>query len=99
MKIVYLASEVAPFATSGGLGDVMSALPAAIAKNTDNTVKVIAPLHSTMKACYKENLEHVCDISFNLSWRETGASVYKYSMDGVDYLFLDNHYYFDRYCS
>ena len=96
MKIVYLASEVAPFATSGGLGDVMSALPAAIAKNTDNTVKVIAPLHSTMKACYKDALEYACDITFNLSWRETGASVYKYSMDGVDYLFLDNHYYFDR---
>ena len=96
MKIVYLASEVAPFATSGGLGDVMSALPACVAKNTDNTVEVIAPLYSTMKPIYREKLEHVTDISFNLSWRETGASVYRYRENNVDYLFIENHYYFDR---
>ena len=87
---------MAPFATSGGLGDVMSALPACIAKNPDNSVTVIAPLYATMNSSYKSKLQHVADISFELSWRSTGASIYKYEKDGVEYLFVENHYYFDR---
>ena len=33
MRIAVLASEGAPYAKSGGLGDVMEALPAALRKN------------------------------------------------------------------
>lgn len=96
MKILYIGSEVAPFATSGGLGDVMSALPTCIAKDQNNEVEVILPLYGNMKEEYKEKLSHLTDISFKLSWRETGASIYKYRKDSVDYLFVENHYYFDR---
>ena len=96
MKILYVASEAAPFATSGGLGDVMSALPACVAQSTENKVEVILPLYSSIPGAYKEKLVHVMDFSFKLSWRETGASVYRYSDRGVDYLFVENHYYFDR---
>ena len=33
MKILYVTSEANPFAASGGLGDVMGALPLELSKN------------------------------------------------------------------
>ena len=97
MKILYVASEANPFIASGGLGDVMGALPKTIAKdNADAEVSVILPLYATMKQTYKDMLTKYCDISFRLSWRATGASVYTCELDGVRYYFLENHYYFDR---
>lgn len=96
MKILYVASEVAPFAASGGLGDVIGALPACVASSGAHDVAVITPLYKTMKAEYRERLEHVEDISFKLAWRDTGASVYKLLDSGVTYYFVENHYYFDR---
>lgn len=95
MKILYVSSEVAPYAASGGLGDVIGALPTCVSTR-GNEVSVISPLYSTMKECYRNMLTHVADISFKYSWRDTGASIYKLTASGVDYLFVENHYYFDR---
>ena len=44
MKILYVASEAAPFVRSGGLGDVAGALPKALAKQK-NDVRVIIPFY------------------------------------------------------
>ena len=95
MKILYVTSEANPFAASGGLGDVMGALPAAVASE-GHECDVIMPLYDTMKAQYREKLELVLDMTFNLSWRDTGASVYKIKHNNVTYYFIENHYYFDR---
>jgi len=97
MKLLYVASEAAPFAASGGLGDVMGALPTQITKS-DNSIKVevIMPLYNVMKEEYRTQLQKVTDITFNLSWRKTGATVYSIKRDKVTYYFIENHYYFDR---
>ena len=97
MKILYVTSEANPYAASGGLGDVMGALPKAIADSRENvSTEVIMPLYSTMKESFKKKLEKVTDISFKLSWRSTGASIYKIQNGSVCYYFVENHYYFDR---
>ena len=96
MKILYVTSEANPFAASGGLGDVMGALPAAVAATEGNECQVILPLYDTMKAEYRAKLELVLDMSFNHAWRNTGASVYKLCHNNVTYLFVENHYYFER---
>lgn len=96
MKILYVTSEANPFAASGGLGDVMGALPAAVAEVEGNECAVILPLYDTMKPEYRQKLELVLDMSFNLSWRHTGASVYKLVHNKVTYYFVENHYYFER---
>jgi starch synthase len=44
MEILFLASEVAPFSKSGGLGDVAGALPAALAAR-GHAVAVVSPRH------------------------------------------------------
>ena len=97
MKILFVASEAAPYAASGGLGDVMGALPKSIVlDNPDAEVGVIVPLYDSMKEEYRRNLEKVVDLNFRFSWRNTGATVYKLNNLGVDYYFVENHYYFDR---
>ena len=57
MKILYVASEAAPFAASGGLGDVMGALPSSVNK-TDASCKteVILPLYGSMREEYRRKL-------------------------------------------
>lgn len=96
MKILYVTSEANPFAASGGLGDVMGALPASVAAVEGNECSVIMPLYDTMKAEYRQKLQLVLDMSFNLGWRHTGASVYKLVHNNVTYYFVENHYYFER---
>ena len=97
MKILYVASEASPFAASGGLGDVMGALPPVIASaREDVSCEVILPLYKSIKEEYRKKMQKVVDISFQLSWRKTGATVYGCEWHGVKYYFIENHYYFDR---
>lgn len=97
MKILYVTSEANPYAASGGLGDVLGALPITVAAdNPDAEVSVILPLYGTMKEEYRAKLSKVCDISFKYSWRDSGASVYSINNGRVTYYFIEHHYYFDR---
>ena len=95
MKILYVTSEANPFAASGGLGDVMGALPVSV-HEAGVEASVIMPLYDTMKEEYKSKLEKVIDISFNLSWRQSGASIFKAEHQGVTYYFVENSRYFSR---
>ena len=96
MKLLFVTSEANPYAASGGLGDVMGALPAALAETGDTDVSVIMPLYNTINPAHREKMEKVADISFMLSWRSTGASVYKITEHRATYYFVENHRYFDR---
>ena len=97
MKILYVASEGNPFCASGGLGDVIGALPKTVAQiSSGDEVSVVLPLYGKMKEEYRARLVKVCDFSFKLSWRSTGASAFVLEEGGVKYYFLENHYYFNR---
>jgi starch synthase len=48
VRILFLASEVAPFSKTGGLGDVAKALPAALAR-AGHEVRVVTPLYASVK--------------------------------------------------
>lgn len=97
MKILYVASECAPYVASGGLGDVLGALPKFVKKKEkDYEVDVILPLYAALDEKYRNRLIHVCDISFLLSWRCVGASIFKISDENVNYYFIENEYYFKR---
>ena len=49
MRIAVLASEGAPYVKSGGLGDVMEALPSALARIEGNEVILILPYYNKIK--------------------------------------------------
>jgi starch synthase len=48
MKILYVASEVAPYSKSGGLGDVAHALPRALSAR-GHEVRVVTPLYASAR--------------------------------------------------
>ena len=96
MKIAILASEGAPYAKSGGLGDVMEALPAALSRIEGNEVVLILPYYKKIKENPKFEVEQVAEFKVGLGWREQYCGVMKLlgRADGVTVYFLDNDYYF-----
>jgi starch synthase len=96
-KILFVASEANPYAGTGGLGDVMGSLPAAIAAaEPDADVRVVIPLYSTVKSEYRAKMERVDEFVINLSWRRQYCGVYSLREKGVTYYFIDNEFYFKR---
>lgn len=95
-KITFIASECQPFIASGGLGDVIGSLPQEIAKNKNFSVDVIIPLYKKIKPEYREKLEFITKTYVKLSWRNQYLGIYKYTVNNVNYYFLDNEYYFKR---
>ena len=96
MKIAILASEGAPYAKSGGLGDVMEALPAALARMEGNQVTLILPYYKKIKENPNYEVEQVAQFYVALGWRQQYAGILrlKNRNDGVNVYFIDNLYYF-----
>jgi len=95
-KILFVAGESLPFASSGGLGDVIGSLPQALASESDNDIRVVMPLYSKIEDKYRKKFEFVCSKYINLSWRSQYCGVFKYVHKGVTFYFLDNEFYFKR---
>ena len=74
----------------------MGALPPVLAENEGIDVSVIMPLYNTIAESYRAKMEKVADIEFKLSWRSTGASIYRLCDRGVSCYFIENRRYFDR---
>ena len=98
MKIAILASEGAPYAKSGGLGDVMEALPAALARIAGNEVLLMLPYYKKIKENPAYTVEQVAQFYVALGWRRQYVGVMKLTnrTDGVQVYFIDNDYYFGR---
>ena len=96
MKIAILASEGAPYIKSGGLGDVMEALPSALARIPGNEVVLILPYYHKIKENPKVRVEPVFSFETTLGWRKqyTGIMRLLGRTDGVQVYFVDNLYYF-----
>lgn len=95
MKILFTAAECAPFFKTGGLGDVVFALPQALAKKGHEVIEVL-PFYTTMPVKYQEKLTDVFNFYVCVGWRNQYCGVKVLKMGGVKYYFLDNKYYFDR---
>ena len=96
MKIAILASEGAPYAKSGGLGDVMEALPAALQRIEGNEVVLLLPYYKKIKDNPKFEVEQVAQFYVALGWRQCYAGIMKLKnrQDGVQVYFIDNLQYF-----
>jgi len=96
MRIAIVASEGAPYAKSGGLGDVMEALPAALSRIEGNEVVLLLPYYKKIKDNPAYQVEQVAQFHVALGWRQQYAGIYKLMnrADAVQVYFIDNLYYF-----
>lgn len=67
MKIAVVASEAAPFVKTGGLGDVMQALPLALSQQKNTYVSLFIPYYSQIKYSGKWQTEFLG--AFDVPWR------------------------------
>ena len=95
MKVLFVASEAAPFIKTGGLADVMGALPKGVRKQGVESALVI-PKYAGIAGAYQAQMETVYTGTVDLSWRNQYMGVEKVVLDGVPVFFLDNEYYFKR---
>ena len=95
MKVLFVASEAAPFIKTGGLADVMGALPKALQALGVEPALVI-PLYAGIGEAYRNEMETVYTGSLDLSWRDQYLGVKKLVQDGIPVYFIDNEYYFGR---
>ena len=96
MKIAVLASEGAPYCKSGGLGDVMEALPAALSRIEGNEVVLILPYYKRIKENPAYETELIARFDVDLGWRRQYAGILrlKNRNDAVQVWFVDSQYYF-----
>lgn len=94
MKILYLASEVVPFAKTGGLADVAGALPKAL-KTIGHDVRIFTPRYrSTTTAKFLP--DSGVPVIFYENEKYFGSRAELYQVKGVD--FPDNLERFAAYC-
>lgn len=95
-KIMFVASEAAPFIATGGLAEVIGSLSKAIAKDESYDVRVIIPLYQDIKKEYRKDFKFIGNIFVPLSWRNQYCGIFEYEKDNVKFYFVDNEYYFKR---
>lgn len=95
MKILIAASESHPFIKTGGLGDVIGALPKDL-KDLGIDVRVVIPNYRDIKKEIKDNLKFIKQFTVRVSWRNQYCGILEYEYNGVTYYLIDNEYYFKR---
>ncbi|MBQ6703832.1 MAG: glycogen/starch synthase, partial [Clostridia bacterium] len=95
LKVLFVASECAPFVKTGGLADVVGALPAVLKKKGVD-VRVMLPLYSAIGQQYRSQMTYVTNFYVPMGWRSQYCGIMTMEKDGVIYYFLDNEYYFGR---
>ncbi len=96
-KILFVGAEAMPFAATGGLGDVMGSLPAAMkAADPDSDIRVVMPLYGAVKEEWRSQMKTEAVFNVPLAWRTIYCGVLSLVKDGVTYYFIDNEQYFKR---
>jgi starch synthase len=90
MRILMVASEAAPFAKTGGLADVVAALPRALAR-LGHLVDVVIPRYRGIAAD-----ELIARVKVPLGAQVTYAAIHAMAEGRVRTIFVDHGKYFDR---
>jgi starch synthase len=90
MRVLMIASECVPFVKTGGLADVVGALPRALA-NLGHRVDVVIPRYRGITVGAPAGR-----VTVPLEGRLVDADVYAVDDRGVQFVFIDRPEYFDR---
>lgn len=93
MKVLFATSECVPFVKTGGLADVVGALPAELCK-CGCEARVILPKYSAIAQKYKDEMRYIDNIYIKMGWRSQYCGVFDLKIGDVTYYFVDNEFYF-----
>lgn len=97
MKILFVGSECVPFVKTGGLADVMGALPKALSsKGCD--VRVFLPFYSCIPEKFRSKAKLICKFDMDLGGfpQRFYVGVLGLKLDGIQYYFIDNQDFFNQ---
>ncbi|MEK3747958.1 glycogen synthase GlgA [Paenibacillus sp. FSL E2-8871] len=95
MKVLFAAAEAHPFIKTGGLADVIGALPKAL-KGAGVDVRVILPKYRGIPEKFTSKMEHLTEVYVPIGWRNQYCGIEHMVYDGIPVYFIDNEYYFGR---
>jgi len=94
-QVVFATSEIYPFSKTGGLGDVMGALPLTLHK-MGVPVAVVTPFYGRLRTG-RQKIDHIADnLHVGYPWAPVAANVYSTTVQGMPVFFIDRAEYFDR---
>ncbi len=92
-NILFAASECVPFVKTGGLADVVGALPLALDRSRFD-VRVILPAYIMIPECYRSRMQTVVSFYSYFNGRDRYVGVKQLELRGITFYFLDNEEYF-----
>ena len=93
MKVLFATSECVPFVKTGGLADVVGALPAELCAQGCEA-RVILPKYGKIAQKYKDEMQYLSNIYIKMGWRSQYCGVFQLKIGEVIYYFVDNEFYF-----
>lgn len=95
MKVLFAAAESVPFIKTGGLADVIGALPKAL-QSSGVDVRVILPKYHGIAQEYRDAMTHIGEVYVQVGWRRQYCGIERIIHEGIPIYFVDNEYYFGR---
>ena len=89
MKVLFAASEAVPFIKTGGLADVVGALPRKL-RDEATDVRVILPKYRLIAYETVCRMTHVCDFTLDMNGQSVYCGVDTITEGGVPFYFIDN---------
>ena len=89
IKVLLCASEAMPFIKTGGLADVVGALPLAL-REEGLDVRVILPKYRLIPEAYLSSMEHVTDFTVLMGSDRVYCGIDTMKEKGIRYYFVDN---------
>jgi starch synthase len=95
MKVLFVAAEGAPFAKTGGLGEVIGSLPKELFRQGVE-VRVMLPKYRDIPATFQQEMEPSASLTVPVGWRKKNCTIEKLVYHQIPFYFVANDTYFDR---
>ena len=91
--VLFVSSECAPLAKTGGLADVVGTLPKYL-NSLGMDARVITPYHTVCREKFGSQVEHMFSFYVDLGWRHEYCGIEKLILNGVTIYLVDSLAFF-----